>query len=750
MSDRDVEALTYQLLGRLPRSKLADIQRRIDPMLRFDLISHLPTELALKVFSCLPAPDLLACGRVCRRWRAVADDQALWRALCAARGWRWRSNGVLSDSKAKRRSASLTGAGGGEGARRREREDGDEDEGMGDEEEDDESESEDEGMGMGERLDGHVGAGAGAAQDESADSGFQSMVNGSMDVMRVGEREDAFRVHSPQAISPARSTASDATIVLSATPTPARRTVSAGPSLSRLPIRLAPSSSSSRPSVPAAPTPLAPDYKLLHRTHTLLHARVRRGAYRLRTLPGPSGGGHTAAVYCLALWTYPAHFQSRTQRAPRFNNGSGSRSGEPLQVLFTGSKDRTVREWDVRTGRLRRVIAGRHSSSVLSLCVAPSRSQVGTEDGEDDGTDELGDAGLLVTGGSDRLVTVWDLGKDRLVKALRDHLDSVLCVRVDGGRLVTCSKDRTVRTYAFPSLQAQFVLEGHRAAVNAVSVVGDTIISGSGDRSVRVWDARTGELVQSFEDHHSRGIASIEFHPPFLLSGSSDRHVRMFDISTSQGWSTSHRYDTAAQAAVAPQMGAAPYASAAMANAALAGASATSTMAAGGSFMQGVQLHGSLSQTLLQGSVGLDAAGADFGHPVAAPNSTVTLGHHNYTHNGGVGVGAAQQPQTVLMQCGSCRARAVTAIPIRAYERHGQLVRSVALGDEFAITGSYDLSIKVWDRKTGALVADLVEGHVGRIFCVGFDGAKIVSCGEDQRVCIWDFSHGMDTSFIEL
>lgn len=56
---------------------------------------------------------------------------------------------------------------------------------------------------------------------------------------------------------------------------------------------------------------------------------------------------------------------------------------------------------------------------------------------------------------------------------------------------------------------------------------------------------------------------------------------------------------------------------------------------------------------------------------------------------------------------------------------HSDLVRSVALGDEFVVSGSYDLSIKVWDRKSGALVADLTNGHTGRIFCIGFDHTKV-------------------------
>jgi hypothetical protein len=81
---------------------------------------------------------------------------------------------------------------------------------------------------------------------------------------------------------------------------------------------------------------------------------------------------------------------------------------------------------------------------------------------------------------------------------------------------------------------------------------------------------------------------------------------------------------------------------------------------------------------------------------------------------------------------------------------HMDLVRTVALGEDFVLSGSYDLTIKVgqvlpvavakiaygcvclsfffyqvWDRKTGALVADLTGGHNGRIFCIGFDSKKV-------------------------
>ena len=68
---------------------------------------------------------------------------------------------------------------------------------------------------------------------------------------------------------------------------------------------------------------------------------------------------------------------------------------------------------------MERVIRGLHESSVLSLCV---------------------NGGFVASGGSDRRVVVWDLRKDKLVKVVVDHEDSVLCVRFDEERLVSCSK----------------------------------------------------------------------------------------------------------------------------------------------------------------------------------------------------------------------------------------------------------------------------------------------------------------------
>ncbi|KAJ7154213.1 WD40 repeat-like protein [Mycena filopes] len=555
-SEQECEELAYKLLASLPRSRLATIQRRLAPLLQFDVVGSLPAEVSLHIFSHLPAQTLLTCALVSHRWRALANDQEIWKKLCGAQGWAW---------KQPSRAHSF-------GTPRNQRELWDDDEGMGDSDEEDEAPIDTVETAKAEWT----------LMQAELDSGFASMSLAS-----------APRASSIPTASSSRSKSR-------------ARHNSAPPALSDSSF-------------------LRPDYKRLHQTHTRLNNRVRAGSYRLsaiQTRGGPSNA-HTTTIYCLQLYTYPE---------------------TGVQVLFTGSRDRTVREWNLTTGLVERVISGVHASSVLSICVHD---------------------GFVASAGSDRRVAIWDLAKNELVKIIADHDDSVLCVRLDGRRLVSCSKDRTVRTYSFPDLTPQFVLGAHRAAVNAVSLSDTLIVSGSGDRSVRLWDATTGKLLRTFENHHTRGIASIDFMAPYVASGSSDKHLRLFDITTFQGWSTSPEYDGSPPAA-----------------------------------------------PLAPGSVVCAACG----NTAAA-----------------TGAGTARRPRSTTQRC-----------------VHSDLVRSVALGADFVLSGSYDLTIKVWDRKTGALVADLTGGHSGRIFCIGFDCTKIVSCGEDQRICVWDFSHGIDTSFIQL
>lgn len=348
----------------------------------------------------MPYQSLLSCSLVNRRWYVLANDQSLWKKLCAEQGWEWRTIPRLHGITKSQQGVYVESS---------------DDEGMGDE--------------------------------EDAEDPIITVFGGS--------------THSPEAYTSASVFAHTESTPMEQDERGARHSTS----------HLLSSS-------------LKPDYKLLHQTYTRLNNRMRSGSYRLSYLQVRGApNAHTSTIYCLQLYIYP-------------------QTG--VQVLFTGSKDRTVREWDLSTGSVVRVISGIHDGSVLSICVHNN---------------------LLASAGSDRRIVIWDLTFNKLVKILRDHSDSVLCVRFDDTKLVSCSKgtchacpcnaltdrrtDKTVRTYMLPHFTPQFVLREHRAAVNAVSISPKNIISASADRSLRLWDAETGALLRIFEDHHGRGYLII-------------------------------------------------------------------------------------------------------------------------------------------------------------------------------------------------------------------------------------------------
>ncbi|TFK30305.1 WD40 repeat-like protein [Coprinopsis marcescibilis] len=596
----DVEELAWKLLSKLPRARLAAVQRRIHPLLQFDVVGTLPIELALQIFSHLTYQTLLTCNLVSKRWRTLANDQALWKELCQTHRWAWRrvhrpqplDHLPLPDREW----------------------DHSDDEGMGD------------------------------SDSDSEDHYINSIDDAKVELsMMYAELDSGF--------------ASSSTSV-NQNSTPSIAVTKVAPKSSA---HLGKQSRHSAPSIFGV-TPDSfrkPDFKLLHQTHIRLRNRFISSSYRLSPLQtrGTPLGGHTNTIYCLQLYTEP-----ETGR----------------QLLFTGSRDKTVRQWCLTSSRVERVISGFHTSSVLSLCAHN---------------------GYLASAGSDRRVVLWDLKNNRHLKTICDHEDSVLCVRFDNQQLVSCSKDRTVRSYSFPDLKLRFVLDEHRAAVNAVSISDSYIVSGSGDRSIRLWDSKTGKLLRTFDNHHSRGIASISFNPPLILSGSSDKHLRVFDITTLRGWSTSPEYDRASATGAGTASAALPV-----------------SLASDNSYPNDTSVHAGFPLFACQN------CGGDRGQL----GGTAVIGIRQDV--GGDG--------SAIHRLRNCT--------------HGNLVRTVSLGDDFVISGSYDLTIKVWDKRTGALVADLTGGHTGRIFCVDFDRTKIVSCGEDQRICVWDFAHGIDTSFVQL
>ena len=184
--------------------------------------------------------------------------------------------------------------------------------------------------------------------------------------------------------------------------------------------------------------------------------------------------------------------------------------------LATGNKDKTIRVWEVATGRRVRTLTG-HTGWVTSLAFSP-------------------DSRWLASASLSGAVKLWDNETGREARTLAGHTESVNSVAFspDGHWLATASGDSTVKLWDVSTGQTLRTLSGHTAEVNAVafSPDGKLIASGGADNSVRLWDAATGQTARELKEPSE--VFSLAFSPDggTLAAAFKDGSVKLFDAAT--------------------------------------------------------------------------------------------------------------------------------------------------------------------------------------------------------------------------
>lgn len=107
---------------------------------------------------------------------------------------------------------------------------------------------------------------------------------------------------------------------------------------------------------------------------------------------------------------------------------------------------------------------------------------------------------LLLSGGGDRMVRVWDLQTGEPQRVLQGHAGGVesIALSADGGRAASGGEDGTVRVWDLASGTALLVLTGHAGPVAAVAFTPDAkrVLSAGADKTLRVWSLDTGRELR--------------------------------------------------------------------------------------------------------------------------------------------------------------------------------------------------------------------------------------------------------------
>ncbi|KAG8876293.1 hypothetical protein FRB98_007378 [Tulasnella sp. 332] len=140
---------------------------------------------------------------------------------------------------------------------------------------------------------------------------------------------------------------------------------------------------------------------------------------------------------------------------------------------------------------------------------------------------------LVVSGGCDRELKVWDVSTGFPLYSLKGHSSTIRCLKVLDGRpiVVSGSRDTTLRVWDIQKGQCLFLLSGHTHSVRCLDVAGNIAVSGSYDGTARMWNVDTGECLRVFEGHYHQ-IYAVAFDGIRVATGSLDSTIRIWSPET--------------------------------------------------------------------------------------------------------------------------------------------------------------------------------------------------------------------------
>jgi len=233
-------------------------------------------------------------------------------------------------------------------------------------------------------------------------------------------------------------------------------------------------------------------------------------------------------------------------------------------VLYTTSNDRTIKAWELKTGKCIGTYDG-HSDSVMCIeCV------------------NMGEYKLLLTGGADFCIKIWyAVNQDKMtiptlksLRVLTGHKGWVFGIKTLGSTIFSASLDETIQAWDLvtfkqneifnmkdicPSFRVDFrvhyedwiflcsseqftivpwnfkiskhnlIFKGHEAEIKSLKILDHFLLSASADRTIRLWNLKDGLCLNIFKGHFG-SINSISTSGSFMYSASEDGSLRKWKL----------------------------------------------------------------------------------------------------------------------------------------------------------------------------------------------------------------------------
>ena len=223
--------------------------------------------------------------------------------------------------------------------------------------------------------------------------------------------------------------------------------------------------------------------------------------------------------YTLKLWDVSTGQCLRTFDAGGYVYSVSLSTDGEYALSGRGSKDYTLKLWEMSTGQCLRTFEGR-GIGVNSVCLSA-------------------DGRYVLSGSNDGTLKLWDVSTGQCLRTMEGHSDLVLsvCLSADGKYALSGSYDKTLKLWEVSTGQCLHTFEGHDWVVFSVclSADGKYALSGSKDKMLKLWDVSTGQCLRTMEGHSERvNSVSLSADGKYALSGSGDGTIKLWDVSTGQ------------------------------------------------------------------------------------------------------------------------------------------------------------------------------------------------------------------------
>lgn len=176
--------------------------------------------------------------------------------------------------------------------------------------------------------------------------------------------------------------------------------------------------------------------------------------------------------------------------------------------LWTGSWDKTIKQWDLATGECLSTLEG-HTDFIKSLIL-------------------VGDS--LYSGSSDCFLRKWDINTLICTATEKKHKRAIesLAVSEDGKYIFSGSSDGTAMKWDVETFKVVLTFEGHDTSIYCVRVWEDDLWTASADKTARRWNITTG--VSDMKLVHPDRVKSVALAGSYVVTGASDDDIRVWDV----------------------------------------------------------------------------------------------------------------------------------------------------------------------------------------------------------------------------